>query len=68
MLKATDFYAGPIDGLWTDATEAALDRFTYENAFFSKPTVVVDGVRKVDGPLARWMLEAHPDTLLHAPR
>jgi uncharacterized Ntn-hydrolase superfamily protein len=67
-LKRLDYYAGPVDGRWTAAVDAALSAFQANNVFFPKPVVEDGGVHKADGPLLRFLLNAAPGTLLSAPR
>ncbi|XXF78670.1 DUF1028 domain-containing protein [Myxococcaceae bacterium GXIMD 01537] len=67
-LRALGYYRGPAHGLWTEATESALGGFLANNVFVPKPTVVTGGVRRADGPLLRFLVDADPDTLVPAPR
>ncbi|MCP3098281.1 DUF1028 domain-containing protein [Myxococcus sp. K15C18031901] len=57
-LHRLGYYRGPMNGAWSDAAEQALYDFNWNNLFFLKPTVVVDGKRKVDGVLLRFIREA----------
>lgn len=66
QLKALGYYAGPNDGAWTDAVEAALGAFEAQNVFVPKPTVLDGGVRRADGPLVRFILNAPLDTVVPA--
>ncbi|WP_223642772.1 hypothetical protein [Corallococcus sp. EGB] len=52
-----------MDGTWNDAAEQALDDFNWNNLFFLKPIVVVNGQRKVDGPLVNSLRDADPRAL-----
>lgn len=67
-LRRLGYYAGPADGVWTEAVEAALGAFQAGNVFVPKPTVVAGGVRKADGPLVRMLLTSERGTLFPAPR
>ncbi len=62
------YYAGPADGVWTEAVEAAMGAFQAGNVFVPKPTGVEGGVPKVDGPLVRMLLTSERGTLFPAPR
>jgi uncharacterized Ntn-hydrolase superfamily protein len=67
-LRKLAYYAGPADGVWTAEVEAAFNGFQANNVFFPKPVVVDGGVRKADGPLLRFLLNAERGTLVPAPR
>ncbi|MCP3136363.1 DUF1028 domain-containing protein [Pyxidicoccus xibeiensis] len=66
VLRKLDYYDGPMDGTWPASAEQALADFNWNNIFFDKPTVVVDGVRKIDGVLVKFMRDADLDALLRA--
>ncbi|WP_267575848.1 DUF1028 domain-containing protein [Corallococcus sp. bb12-1] len=63
-LSKTGHYTGVVDGTWNDAAEQALSDFCWSNLFFLKPTVVVDGQRKIDGPLVNFLRDADPKALI----
>jgi uncharacterized Ntn-hydrolase superfamily protein len=63
VLSHLGYYTGRVDGTWNDAADQALDAFNWNNLFFLKPTVVVDGKRRIDAPLAHFLLNADPDAL-----
>jgi uncharacterized Ntn-hydrolase superfamily protein len=65
VLRKLGYYQGPMDGAWCDAAEQALDAFNWNNLFFLKPTVVVNGQRRIDAPLAHFL--AHADVAALAP-
>ncbi|RKH90456.1 DUF1028 domain-containing protein [Corallococcus sp. AB045] len=66
VLRKLGYYHGRMDGTWSDAAEQALYDFNWNNSFFLKPTVVVDGQRRVDGPLFNFMRDADLDALAPA--
>lgn len=66
VLRKLDYYDGPMDGSWSGAAEKALADFTWNNCFNDKPTVVVDGVRRIDGVLVRFLREVNPAALAPA--
>jgi len=57
-LRTLGYYRGPMDGSWSDAAEQALYDFGWNNLYFLKPTVMVDGKRHIDGVLLRFIREA----------
>lgn len=59
-LKNLGYYQGPVNGVWSDAAEAALGGFEAFNIFFPNPTVVDGGARFIDGPLADYILTGEP--------
>jgi uncharacterized Ntn-hydrolase superfamily protein len=63
-LSEAGYYSGVIDGTWNDAAEAALDAFNWNTLFFLKPTVVVNGQRKIDGPLVNYLRNVDPKALV----
>jgi uncharacterized Ntn-hydrolase superfamily protein len=67
VLRKLGYYDGPLDGTWSDAAEKALAAFTWNNCFNDKPTVVEDGVRKIDGVLVSFLRNTAPEALAPAP-
>lgn len=65
-LRKLGYYDGPMDGTWPQSAEKALGDFTWNNIFFDKPTVVVDGVRKIDGVLVNFLRDADLGALVRA--
>lgn len=63
-LSKAGYYTGVVDGIWNDAAEQALSDFNWATLFFLKPTVVVDGQRKIDGPLVNFLRDADPKALI----
>ncbi|WP_244238628.1 DUF1028 domain-containing protein [Corallococcus terminator] len=63
-LNKIGHYNGVVDGTWNDAAEQALSDFNWSNLFFLKPTVVVGGQRKIDGPLVNFLRDADPKALM----
>ncbi|RKH41869.1 DUF1028 domain-containing protein [Corallococcus sicarius] len=63
-LSKAGYYTGVVDGIWNDAAEQALSDFNWATLFFLKPTVVVDGQRKIDGPLVNFLRDADPKALV----
>ncbi|MHA7628449.1 DUF1028 domain-containing protein [Corallococcus sp. M7] len=63
-LSVAGYYTGVIDGTWNDAAEAALDAFNWNTLFFLKPTVVVNGQRKIDGALVNYLRNVDPKALI----
>lgn len=59
-LKNLRYYQGPVNGVWSDATEQALLDFGFNNIFFENPTVLDGGIRFIDGPLADYILTGEP--------
>ncbi|WP_163997673.1 DUF1028 domain-containing protein [Pyxidicoccus caerfyrddinensis] len=57
-LHKLGYYRGPMDASWPQSAEQALADFVWNNLFFEKPTVVVDGVRKIDGVLVNFLRDA----------
>ena len=66
VLRKLDYYDGPLDGTWSAAAEQALADFTWNNCFNDKPTVVENGVRKIDGVLVSFLRHTDPDALAPA--
>ncbi|ATB36989.1 hypothetical protein CYFUS_002404 [Cystobacter fuscus] len=58
VLSKLGYYNSRVDTSWSDADEQALHDFNWNNLFFLKPTVVVNGVRKIDRPLVRFLRNA----------
>ncbi len=54
-LRRMGYYDGPLDGTWSAGAEQALADFTWNNCFNDKPTVVENGVRKIDGVLVSFL-------------
>ena len=67
-LKRLNYYKGPNHGVWTEAVESALGALCANNLFVPKPTAVTGGVRRMDGPLPRLLLDSERGTLYPAPR
>lgn len=65
-LHKLGYYDGPMDGTWPQSAEQALADFAWNNLFFEKPTVVVDGVRKIDGVLVNFLRDADLKALIPA--
>ncbi|NMO19702.1 DUF1028 domain-containing protein [Pyxidicoccus fallax] len=65
-LRRLGYYDGPMDGSWSAGAEQALADFTWNNIFHDKPTVVENGVRKIDGVLVRFLANTDLDVLLPA--
>ncbi|MBZ4420330.1 DUF1028 domain-containing protein [Myxococcus sp. RHSTA-1-4] len=65
-LRKLGYYDGPLDGTWPAGAEKALADFTWNNCFNDKPTVVEDGVRKIDGVLVRFLRNTDLDALAPA--
>ncbi|RKG99483.1 DUF1028 domain-containing protein [Corallococcus sp. CA053C] len=63
-LSKAGYYTGVVDGTWNDAAEQALSDFNWATLFFLKPTVVVNGQRKIDGPLVNFLRDADPKALI----
>ena len=63
-LSKAGYYTGVVDGIWNDAAEQALSDFNWATLFFLKPTVVVDGQRKIDAPLFHFLRDADPKALI----
>ncbi|RYZ40678.1 MAG: DUF1028 domain-containing protein [Myxococcaceae bacterium] len=63
VLNKLGYYTGVVDGTWNDAAEQALYDFNWNNLFFLKPTVVVGGQRRIDGPLFNFLRDADPKAL-----
>ncbi|NOK36983.1 DUF1028 domain-containing protein [Corallococcus exercitus] len=66
VLHKLGYYSGRMDGTWNDAAEQALYDFNWNNLFFLKPTVVVNGQRKIDGPLVNFLRDADLEALAPA--
>ncbi|MFP2927510.1 DUF1028 domain-containing protein [Pyxidicoccus sp. 3LG] len=66
VLRRLGYYDGPMDATWSPSAEQALADFTWNNLFFDKPTVVVDGVRKIDGVLVKFLRDADLDAFIRA--
>ncbi|CAM4098612.1 DUF1028 domain-containing protein [Corallococcus exiguus] len=66
VLHKLGYYDGRMDGSWNDTAEQALYDFNWNNSFFLKPTVVVNGQRKIDGPLVNFMRDADLEALAPA--
>lgn len=66
VLRRLGYYGGRMDGVWNDAAEQALYDFNWNNLFFLKPTQVVGGVRRIDGPLVDFLRDADLDALAPA--
>ncbi|NOK14021.1 DUF1028 domain-containing protein [Corallococcus exercitus] len=66
VLHKLGYYDGRMDATWNDAAEQALYDFNWNNLFFLKPTVVVDGQRKIDGPLVNFLRDADLEALAPA--
>ncbi|RKH46154.1 DUF1028 domain-containing protein [Corallococcus llansteffanensis] len=62
-LYQAGYYTGVVDGTWDAAAEQALSDFNWATLFFLKPTVVVNGQRKIDGPLFNFLRDADPKAL-----
>ncbi len=57
VLRDLGFYQGPASGQWSDEAETGLLDFGAFNVAFPSGTVVVDGIRFIDGPLSFYVLE-----------
>jgi uncharacterized Ntn-hydrolase superfamily protein len=58
VFTALGFYDGKIDGHWNGNAEKALENFSAVNLqFFIRSTVVQQGTRYIDGPLADYIVE-----------
>jgi uncharacterized Ntn-hydrolase superfamily protein len=69
LLRELGYYRGPMNGRWNPEAESALMVFQTANVFMPRSTVVeLGGERKIDGPLAQFMLRADSETLVPAPR
>ncbi|NOJ97510.1 DUF1028 domain-containing protein [Corallococcus coralloides] len=66
VLHKLGYYQGRMDAAWSEAAEAALYDFNWNNLFFLKPTVVVDGQRRIDGPLVNFLRDADLEALAPA--
>ncbi|MFB1482794.1 DUF1028 domain-containing protein [Corallococcus sp. RDP092CA] len=62
-LNKAGYYNGVLDGTWSTAAEEALEAFNWDTLFFLKPTVVVNGQRKLDGPLVNSLRNVDPKAL-----
>ncbi|RKG96153.1 DUF1028 domain-containing protein [Corallococcus carmarthensis] len=58
VLHKLGYYNGRMDGTWNATAEQALYDFNWNNLFFLKPTVVVGGQQKIDGPLFNFLRDA----------
>jgi uncharacterized Ntn-hydrolase superfamily protein len=67
-LHRLDYYQGPMDGSWNEKAEQGLADLVWNNLFFEKPTVVVNGVRKIDGVLVNFLRDADLGALVRGPR
>jgi uncharacterized Ntn-hydrolase superfamily protein len=65
-LRKLGYYKGPMDASWSPSAEKALADFNWNNIFFDKPTVVVNGVRKIDGVLVNFLRDAELGALVRA--
>ncbi|QSQ20814.1 DUF1028 domain-containing protein [Pyxidicoccus parkwayensis] len=65
-LHKLGYYHGPMDASWPASAEQALADFVWNNLFFEKPTVEVNGVRKIDGVLVNYLRDADLGALIPA--
>ncbi len=66
VLRELGFYQGAVDGMWSDEAEAALQAFGQVNSAFPRGTVLVNGIRFIDAPMADYIVAGAPRGVLKA--
>jgi uncharacterized Ntn-hydrolase superfamily protein len=68
VLQGLGYYHGDVTGNWDTASENALVAFDSRNLAFIRRTMIIQGVRYIDGPLEDYMNAGYPrGVLLPAP-